>query len=265
MFVQLASPKAGVYVVSFGGLLVGAIILLPLALARGWSFLATQRSGLLIARSVIGTVQVVALYVAIQSISLVDGVLLRDAAPLWIPVILWLVWRESMPRRLWPGIVLGFVGMAIVLHPNYTSFEIGYVFGLGCGVLFALQSILSRRIDLSGEPVLRTACYIFVTGVVLMAVPAALQWRPAPLEIWIYVGAGGVLVLCSTVCLLASFLYAPAYVLAPFSYSAVVFSALIDWWVFDRPPSGWTILGAVLITVAGILIIKLSRPRAEET
>lgn len=263
MFVQLASPQAGEYVVSFAGFAVASLIALPLALLRGRGFLASQHTGMVAARSVVGVVQVAVLFFALQTIPLVDGILLRDAAPLWIPLILWAFWRESMPKRLWLGILLGFVGMALVLHPSYSTFEVGYLLGLACGVLFAFQSILSRRVDQAGEPVLRTLCYIFPTGVVLMALPAALQWHPMAIETWLNLVLVGVLLLISTSLLLTAYFYAPAYVLAPFGYTSVVASALIDWWVFGLVPSRWTVLGAVLVIGAGILIIRLSRVTAK--
>ena len=265
LFVQLASKNAGEFVISFLSFAFPAAVIIPIALTRGRRFLASTNTGLLVVRSVVGIVQVVSLFIALQTISLVDGILLRDAAPLWIPVLLVLFWKETMPNRLWIGIVLGFIGMALVLHPGYTTFEIGYLFGIAAGILFAFQSILSRRVDQAGEPVLRTLCYIFATGVVLMAVPAALQWRPMPPETWFHLALVGVLLLASTTCLLYAFNFAPAYVVAPLGYSAVVFSALLDWLVFDRLPTGWTTLGAVLVVVACILIITMSRTRRGST
>ncbi|MEM7119642.1 MAG: DMT family transporter [Pseudomonadota bacterium] len=259
LFVQLASRHAGEFLISFGSLTLCAVIVVPFALARGRRFLVSQHTGLLIVRSVIGVIQVVSLFVALQTISLVDTVLLRDAAPLWIPVLLMLFWNQTMPNKLWIGIILGFVGMALVLHPSYTTFESGYLFAIGAGVLFAFQSILSRRIDEVGEPLLRTTTYIFITGSVLMAVPAAMQWQPVPIETLIHIALSGVCLLASTTSLVFAYNFAPAYVLAPFGYSAVVFSALLDWLLYDHVPTGWTVLGAVLVVAASLLIIRMTR------
>ncbi len=259
LFVQLASRQAGEFVVSFGSLAVCAAVVLPIALARGRRFLVSQHTGLLLVRSVIGVTQVVSLFVALQTISLVDTVLLRDAAPLWIPVLLMLFWKEQMPNKLWIGIILGFIGMAMVLHPTYTTFESGYLFGIGAGILYAFQSILSRRVDEIGEPVLRTTTYIFIIGTVMMAVPAALQWQPLSAETAIHIALSGAFLLASTTSLLFAYNYAPAYVLAPFGYSAVVFSAILDWWLFGRVPTGWTVLGAILVVAASLLIIRMSQ------
>ena len=265
LFVQMASHHAGEFVISFGSLVLCALVVVPFALARGRRFLVSRHTGLLIVRSVIGVIQVVSLFVALQTISLVDTVLLRDAAPLWIPVLLMLFWKETMPNKLWIGIVLGFVGMALVLHPSYATFESGYLFGIGAGVLYAFQSILSRRVDEIGEPVLRTTCYIFVIGALLMALPAALQWQPLPVETAIHIALAGICLLASTVSLLFAYNYAPAYVLAPFGYSAVVFSAILDWWIFERVPTGWTILGAILVVAASLLIIRMTRQQRTAT
>jgi len=214
---QLAAPHAGEFVVIFAGFAVSAIVVIPIALSRGPRFLVSEHTGLLLVRSLLGTAQIAALFIAFRTISLVDGVLLRDAAPLWIPILLWLFWKDRMPGRMWIGLVLGFAGMVLVLHPSFSGLAAGYFFGLLAGVLFGFQSILSRKIDQVGEPVLRTICYINGTALLLAAAPAALQWAPMPTETWIYLIFGGSLLLGSTACLLIGFQFAPAYVLAPFA------------------------------------------------
>jgi drug/metabolite transporter (DMT)-like permease len=264
MFVQLASRHAGEFVVTFSGFAVGGAITIPLALLRGPGFLASAHRRLLIIRSLVGVTQIMALFVAFMSITLVEGMLLRDAAPLWVPVLSALIWKERMPGRLWFGLVLGFIGMALVLHPGFAGLDAGYLFALAAGILFGFQSILSRRIDQHGEPVLRTLFYIYVVGVAVLSVPAFLEWRAMPVETWFHLAGAGILLLMSTTGLLIGFRYAPAYVLAPLGYSAVVFSALLDWWVFDEPPGILTIAGAVLVTVASLLIIRLSRSARAE-
>ena len=107
-------------------------------------------------------------------------------------------------------------------------------------------------------------CYVFSIGAASLAVPAVMFWQPMPIETWLYLGAIGILMLCSTMLLLTGFRHAPAYVLAPFGYSAVVFSALLDWVVFNRVPGILTLVGIVLVVTASLLIIRLSRGRQNE-
>ena len=259
LFVQMASRHADEFVIIWISYVVSALILLPLLLVRGPTFMASTHWRLLTVRGSIGVIQIAVFFIALQTISLVDGVLLRDAAPLFVPILLWLFWKEHVPRRLWLGIVIGFVGVALILHPNYARFEAGYLYGLASGILYAWQSILSRRVNLEGEPILRTLCYIFAAGIVLFAIPAFLQWQPLPTETWIHLVFVGVLLVAGSALLLLGLQYAPAYVLAPLGYTAVLFSAALDWWVFGLVPHGLTILGGVIVVASSILIIQLSR------
>lgn len=258
--VQLAAANAPQLLVTYGTFVTGWLILVPVALIRGgMGFLATQHPQLMMTRAFVGTAQITTLFLALGSISLVEANLMREAAPLWVPILLWLFWREAMPQRLWFGIILGFAGMALVLHPGVTHLAVGYLFAFANGILFAFQSILSRRLGEVHEPVLRILCYIYTTACVLLFVPAFLSWQPVPLMSWLYTGLAGLIMVGSSMLLLMGFQQAPAYIVAPFGYTTIVFSALLDWAVFDRVPTNLVIWGSIMVVVASFLIIRLGR------
>jgi len=94
-----------------------------------------------------------------------------------------------------------------------------------------------------------------------MALPAAIAWQPVPAVAWpllIGIGLGTVAIIT---CFVSGLRQAPAWIVAPFGYSGVVFAALLDWSVFDRVPTLMTIAGVVVVTAGCILIILLGRPR----
>lgn len=257
--VQFAAVDAPQLLVAYGTFVTGWLVIIPIALFRGgMGFFVTQHPRLMMTRAVVGTAQITTLFLALGSISLVEANLMREIAPLWVPILLWLFWREAMPQKLWFGIVLGFSGMAMVLHPAVTHLAIGYLFALVNGILFAFQSILSRRLGELNEPVLRVVCYVYTTAIVLLSVPAFLSWQPVPLESWLYTGLAGLIMVGSSMLLLMGFQQAPAYVVAPFGYATIVFSALLDWLVFDRVPTTLVIVGSILVIVASFLIVRLS-------
>ena len=47
---------------------------------------------------------------------------------------------------------------------------------------------------------------------------------------------------------------APASMLAPFGYSFILFLTLWSYAVFDHLPDKWTVMGAVIIVVSGLII-----------
>jgi drug/metabolite transporter (DMT)-like permease len=56
---------------------------------------------------------------------------------------------------------------------------------------------------------------------------------------------------------------APASVLAPFSYSQLVFSGLLGVLVFGTVPDGWTLLGAAIIAASGLYMAHRERVRSK--
>ena len=48
--------------------------------------------------------------------------------------------------------------------------------------------------------------------------------------------------------------YAPASVLTPFGYSFILYLSIWSYFVFDHLPDRWTIVGAAIIILAGLII-----------
>ncbi len=81
--------------------LICLLFVLPVALRGGWSSLRTGKIGLHILRATMGTACWYALFFAITQIPLANATLLTYSAPLWMPLIAWVVTRQRVSRR--PG------------------------------------------------------------------------------------------------------------------------------------------------------------------
>jgi drug/metabolite transporter (DMT)-like permease len=55
---------------------------------------------------------------------------------------------------------------------------------------------------------------------------------------------------------------ASASLLAPFSYSQLIWSTLAGWLVFDNLPDRWTLVGAAIIIASGLYTAHRERLRA---
>ena len=71
--------------------------------------------------------------------------------------------------------------------------------------------------------------------------------------------AVGMLFASAQMCYTRSFHYAEPTILAPFSYSFVAVSGLIDWAVWDHAPTIFSGVGILLVLLGGILTIRYSR------
>jgi len=93
-----------------------------------------------------------------------------------------------------------------------------------------------------------------------MSVPIAVfDWHPFTAQAWGWLIALGIAQLLSQVLIVVAYRYASAEKVGPFTYSVIVFTALIDWIVWDHPPTLYAYLGMALVIGGGLVAIRAKR------
>lgn len=238
--------------------LICLLFITPVALRGGMSSLRTDKIGLHILRAVTGTACWYALFFAITQIPLANATLLTYSAPLWMPLIAWVVTRQRVSGPTWAGAGLGFAGVVLVLQPQGQSFDIGEVSALA-GALFLAVAMMSVRWLGATEPLLRVLFYYFLLSTVMSVPIAVLDWQPFPAEAWGWLIGLGFAQLFSQILIVLAYRYASAEKVGPFIYSVIVFTALIDWLVWDHRPTLLTYLGMALVIGGGLVAVR-ARP-----
>ncbi|MGB3556720.1 MAG: DMT family transporter [Jannaschia sp.] len=157
------------------------------------------------------------------------------------------IWR-------WSAIVLGFVGVLIVVRPWSAEFHWAALLSLTAATALALFSIMTRR--LAGVAAPRTMqLYAGLVGTVVLAPIAFWVWdSPTTTLDWILIFAIGVFAWAGHHFFSQAHGYAPASVLMPFSYSFLIYLAIAGYLVFGTVPDALTVLGALVIAAAGLVI-----------
>jgi drug/metabolite transporter (DMT)-like permease len=141
-----------------------------------------------------------------------------------------------------------------------TSFNAAYFWpaaiALLAAALFALEAIFIKILSRVDDP-LTTLLYVNFFGLVLLVVPALASWRSWGAENFIFMALGP-LAITAQYCNLRAFSLARVSVLAPVTYSSLVFAALLGWYFFDEVPTIGVMLGAGFIVLGG-LALALSR------
>lgn len=224
----------------------------------GWSSLRTQKIGLHVLRAVTGTACWYALFFAITRIPLANAAVLTYSAPLWMPLVAWVVTRQRVARVTWIGAGIGFAGVILVLRPQGHSFSLGELSALA-GALFLAVAMMSVRWLGATEPITRVLSYYFLLSTVLSLPIAFMDWRPIPARAWIVLIGLGLAQLSSQILIVVAYRYASAEKVGPFIYSVIVFTAFIDWIVWDRPPTLLTYLGMALVITGGLVAVRARR------
>ncbi|MEN9498405.1 MAG: hypothetical protein RIS83_224 [Pseudomonadota bacterium] len=202
---------------------------------------------------------------ALVHIPLADATAVGFASPLFTIILAALWLGEKVGWRRWLGMGIGFLGVLILLRPPFlfggAPVHWATILPLGAAALFAVYQILTRKLAALDDPrttILHTSfAASLVTSAALPLVwvwPTAFEWGGLIL-LGLLGGAGhGLLVL--------AFARAPASLLAPFSYTQMIWAVLSGVIVFGDTPDGLTLVGMLVIAISGLLVALPSKRQA---
>ena len=238
--------------------LVCTLLCLPRILRHGVPNLRTRRLGLHLLRGAVGVLGFYLFYAALAHIPMVDAMLLRQSAPLTVPLVMWAWSRDQVPTSAWLPLAIGFAGIVIILQPSPEGLSWWHVGGFLSAAFLSISMVATFKLATT-EPKSRILFYYFVLSLVCVA-PfsigdfnglAALDWLAM-----LYVGVSiyGALELYTR-----AYGTAPAAAIAPVNYFAVPLAGFWGWLFWEQTPDRWSLLGSVLVIVGGLLTIYLAR------
>jgi drug/metabolite transporter (DMT)-like permease len=197
----------------------------------------------------------------IRIVPLATATTIMFLAPILVTVLSVPLLKEHVGPRRWFGVLVGFVGALIVVRPwesHAGLFISGALFLLIAALLNASYQIITRKVRLFDEP-LTSMFYTSVIGALVTTVFVPWHWQwPAAID-WLLLIGTGLLGGIGHLFLIQAFRQAPASVVAPFSYSSLIWAALFGWLFFAEWPEYWTWLGAALIIGSGLYIFHRER------
>jgi drug/metabolite transporter (DMT)-like permease len=260
--IKLASRELPNAMVVFFRNAVGLVVLLPWLLRDGVRGLHTRDLPGHVVRGLAGLAAMYCFFYAIANLRLADAVLLNQSVPLFLPFVgsLWL--GEGLPKGLWRVLALGLVGIVLILKPGTGLFTFAALVGLASAVLAAVAQVGIRRLTLT-EPVTRIVFYFGLIGSLASAIPAAIAWRPPSPPLWGVLLAIGIFATFGQLALTRAYAHAPAAQVGPFIYAGPVFAGFLDWWIWRSLPDALFVLGAGLVVLAAVLMLRRSALPAE--
>ena len=231
---------------------VNFVVIVAIFRARAPRVFRSRRPGLQFLRALTQIATVTLYFLAIQQIGLAEAAALFDINPMLITLGAALFLGESLgPRRL-VGIAIAFVGALIILRPGMGAFEPAGLYAICGAFVYAAGALLTRavRTESTGTSMLWSA----VVGLTITSLAVPLFWAPiATGDLWLF-ALVGVLGAAGQAFLIMAFAETEAGLLAPFGYLGLVFSAFWGALFFGQWPDGYTILGAAIITAAGVYV-----------
>lgn len=173
----------------------------------------------------------------------------------------WLL-GERIGSRQWAGIVLCTAGaVAIVVSKGaFRALEPAYMLPAAIAVtgavLVAGEAIMIKTLSVR-ETALTVLLYVNAFGVLILAGPAWLGWRPLDIGgLWPFLMLGPIAI-TAQFCIIRGYRLADVALLGPVDYSWLVFAGILGFLFFGEVPGAASYAGAALILAGGIVLARV--------
>ncbi|MEO5758958.1 MAG: DMT family transporter [Mesorhizobium sp.] len=240
----------------FASLLVGL-----LAWQRG--ALASPRSMLqpLVAIRVIGEAGgTVSFLIALSHLPIASVSAVLQALPLAVTMGAALVFNEGVGWRRWLAIAVGFAGVMIIVRPGFEGFSVYSLLALACVAFCAVRDLATKRIPQAIPTLLVstvTALAMTVVGAALLAPMGG--WAPMTGNSVALLALAAVLVLIGYQFIIMAMRAGDISFIAPFRYTALIWSILLGLTIFGDVPDLPMIIGATIIIASGLYALYRER------
>ncbi len=233
------------------------IITLIVSAAKKFPVMRTAKTKYHIIRGVSGVLAFSCFAYAISKIPLVNASLLNNTSPIFIPIVTFIWLRVKIDKNIWWGIMIGFIGIIFILDPSEKEFlKTGDLFGLASGIFMSIAYVALGMLTKT-ESFLTILFYYSLISVLIFLPLALNNWVDPPFIVWLYAISTGILFFCYVFFHQYAYRFLSAVKLSPLNFSVVVFTGLLDWFIFGNVPDLFSVIGIVLVIIGGILAIVL--------
>ncbi|MEM7207775.1 MAG: DMT family transporter [Pseudomonadota bacterium] len=233
-----------------------AAIVLPIVVWRlGAKSLRAARSGIQFVRGLTMAGGTVAFVLGVKTVDFADSIAILYAYPFLLIVFAAIFLRESVSWQGYLGVFGGFVGVLLVMRPEFSSVNIGTLLVFLCAVIVAIQMTLNRVLGAISHPLV-TSFWGATVAAISLTIWMVLEWQPvrqedyAPIAYMIVSGAASQLLIVS------AFTHASASTLAPFTYFEIVAAIFLGYFVFGTVPTWLSWIGIALIVISGVFVAR---------
>jgi drug/metabolite transporter (DMT)-like permease len=240
---------------------------IAVALLHGREGFRVPRPWLQFARGFSAAVATFGFFMAIHAMPLADATSIQFIGPMLTAILSAIILGERAPRAAWGATIVAFVGVLIVLRPNFAALGLTVLYPLVSALGLAFMLIFNRKaaglapvlpmqwtIALMATPVLTAAAIAgHYSGNPAFAVPP-LDWTIAVR--CAIVGASGTL---AHLLIYMATVRASAAVTAPMVYAQLLVAIALGWTFFGDVPDLTTLAGAALIIACGLYLWRSQR------
>ena len=265
---KFLSESVGAGQVTWSRFFFQTLFMLPLAL-RIRQRTALSSLWIHAARGILLAAATVLFFIALKSLPIADAISIFFVEPLLLTILSAIFLREQVGWRRASAVVVGLLGSALVIQPNFATVGATALLPLGTAACFAVYLLLTRKYSVNDDP----ATMQFYAGVfgcgtmtVVVFIGSEFKWdgmeatMPGAFE-WVLLVALGLIATVGHLMVVSAFKLLDASILAPFQYLEIVSATLLGFLFFNDFPDSMTWLGIMLIISSGLYVFHRERVR----
>ncbi|GAB5468929.1 MAG: DMT family transporter [Rhodospirillales bacterium] len=221
----------------------------------GIKSLRTRRPGLHVLRGLFILGALGFFFQGLRYLHLAEAMAIAFTAPLFMTALAGPVLGERVGIRRWSAVIVGFIGVLVMVRPEPEKLQLEALYVLTSALCFSLTSLTTRILTRT-----EGSASIMFYSTLGMFLPASLAlpffWVPPDWQDLLLFFAMGTLGGLGLLTLTTAYRNAPASVIAPLEYSALIWAVLFGWigWRVFPEPSVW--YGAIIVAGAGFYIAQ---------
>ena len=281
--IKFIFEKAALYEIFFGRYFVAAILLFCYIKFKNQKVsLKTHYPILTLVRVVLHFLAFSAFFISLTYMPLATANALFFSCPFFVSIFAKFFLNEHIGIRRWSAIVFGFVGVFIVLDPNFSDFEYKSLLPVGCAFFYAASMTITKYTS-DKDDVNTQLFYFYLIALILCGIIYLFMgngqfnnsnfdsttqfifrdWFSNFEYTWKFILFFGVAASIAFLCIFSAYIVASPSVVSLFEYSLIIMSMIPGYFLFDEVPSTRTFLGVGCIIAAGVYIYFRERVKEQ--
>lgn len=209
---------------------------------------------MIVVRSVIGTISLVATFGAFSLMPMADATAFLFTSSLIVPMFGFFFLKEHVGKYRWGAILIGFLGVLVMLKPTGDVNMTGAAVALSAALMHATLQTILRSLGKTEAPETITFYFVFIgTFVSLIPLPLVFvmpTWEEVP-----YIIGLGLTGVAAQMMLSLAYKNAQAAIVTVFNYSGIIWATLFGWMFWNDWPTHTILAGGAIVIASNVFIV----------
>lgn len=210
------------------------------------------------------------LFWGLKYLPLANNIALFFVEPFILTILSIFFLKEKLTKAITITLIIGFIGTLIIIRPNWSAYGYAAIFPILAGSFYAIYLLILRISSNNDHNILTTQFWIGVISTLLLGIVLYLgsfttfdiiQYKQITSNLlWILFIFGAITTIVH-LSIAKAFSYAKPSVLASFQYLEIISATLLGWLFFKDIPDMLTIIGAIIVVIAGLNLVYFEREK----